>query len=398
MLLYFKTFNNFSYQDEVTFSMVAGAYTDHLENTINVEKYKIKTLKTSVIYGANASGKSNLLKAITNGVVLIQNSFIDSKSFQQMPFFHNLTNEKNESLFTYYVYGILIEGIQFEYSFAFNQNQILEERLLEYRSQKPIQHFIRKYNTVTNVYDWNFSSLFTGKKETVKDITNSKTLFLTIGSQTELPVAIKVLNWFKFNIVWTINSDSPGNLNPDYTLKYILENPNHKETILKWLQEADFTIEDILVEESIAGLKATTFHKGRNTAGEEILTAFDLTSQESAGTNRFIAWIGVWIDVLKTGKVLLIDELGNSMHTLLSKHLISEFHSKNVNNAQLIFTTHDTNLMNPELFRRDQIWIVDRDKLGNSKLYPLSDYNIKKGKILENSYLQGVYGGIPHIL
>jgi len=397
MLLYFKTSNNLSYQDETEFSMVAGTYTEHPENTIDIEKYKIKVLKTSVIYGANASGKSNLLKAITNGVYFIQNSFSDSQSHDNLYFFYNLNDERNISKPISYVYGILIKGIQFEYSFSFNMDRIVEEQLLEYRSQKPIQHFHRKYNTENNTYDWRFSEHFTGKKETVKDITNQRTLFLTIGSQTELPIAMKVLYWFRHEIVWSMDSHSPGTVSLDYTLRFIQNNPSRKKSILKFLREADFTIVDILVEETKTGLKGTTYHKTKNINGEESITPFDLTLQESSGTNRFIAWIGIWIDVISNGKTLIIDELGTSMHSLLSKHLISEFHSENIYQSQLIFTTHDTNLMTLELFRRDQIWIVDRDLLGNSQLYPISDFKIKKGKVIENSYLQGVYGGIPHI-
>ncbi len=362
MLLYFKTSNNLSYREEINFSMIAGVFSEHLENTIQIEKYKTKALKTSAIYGANASGKSNLLIAIANGVVFIQNSFTDSLAFDKMTQHLNRNDEKNKSKPTTYVYGLLIDGIQFEYSFSFNKDRILEEQLLEYRTQKPIQHFLRKFDSEKNDYNWNFSSLFTGKKDTVKEMTNSKTLFLTIGSKTELMVSIKVMYWFRNNIVWSINNDSPGNISVEYTLENILSFPDHKKVILEFLKEADFTIIDILVEKTQYGFKGTTLHKTININGEPTLTAFDLTTEESTGTNRFLSWIGVWLDILNNGKTLLVDELGNSMHSLLSKYLITKFHAENPQNSQLIFTTHDTNLMTQDIFRRDQIWIVDRDK------------------------------------
>ncbi len=397
MLLYFKTRNNLSYKEEVGFSMVAGIYSDHLDrNTIELERYKIRILKTAVIYGQNASGKSNLLKAITNGIIFLQNSFRESPS-QNLPFFYNLNDRRNQKEPTSYVYGILVDGIHFEYSFSFDSERIVEEQLLEYKTQRPIQHFYRTYNSEIKSYDWSFSSHFTGKKETVRDITNQYTLYLTIGAQTELPVATKVLNWFRNDIVWSMDFDSPGNLSPDYTLRRIKNNPALKEGVMNFLKEADFTIVDLVIKETKEGtIRGATVHKTVDLDGNESYMEFDLT-YESAGTNRFIAWIGVWIDVLEKGLTLLIDELGNSMHTLLSKHLVSEFHTIENKGGQLIFTTHDTNLMTQEIFRRDQIWIVDRDKLGNSLLYPMSDFKIKKGKVLENSYLQGTYGGIPHI-
>lgn len=397
MLLYFKTSNNLSFQNEVEFSMVAGNFTEHKENIIPIEKYKINALKSSVIYGANASGKSNLLKSIANGVEFIQDSFTSTKVFDVFSNHFNKNNEINQTIPSKYVFGILIDGIQFEYSFSLDRERIIEEELIEYRTQKPIYHFKRFYDKIEKIYKWAFSNHFTGKKDTVKEITNSRTLFLTVGAFTELPIAIKVLDWFRENIRWSIDFFSPGKQSIDFTLKWIKRNPEFKSVVLEYLQEADFTIIDLIIEEDDFGLEAKTFHKTIDLNGNESISKFDLSTQESAGTNRFIAWIGIWIDVLLEGKTLLIDELGTSMHTLLSQHLINLFHKQNKHQSQLIFTTHDTNLMTQEIFRRDQIWIVEKDRLGNSELYSLSDFKIKKGKVLENSYLQGVYGGIPHI-
>lgn len=398
MLLYFKTSNNLSYCGETFFSMVAGPYKDLLENTVKNDKYKVRILKSSVIYGANASGKSNLLKAIAEGVLFIQNSFQHSQSDDNLPFRYNLNNNGNSKLPIEYTYGILIEGIHFEYSFSVDRKKILREELSEYRSQKPIQHFLREFNVASNSYDWHFSSFFSGQKETVKSITNERTLFLTIGAQTKLPVAEKVLFWFKYKISWSIDPDSPGNVSADYTLRRLKDSPSDKDALLSIIQDVDFSIKDIEVRETANGLRGTTWHKAKDDDGKDILVGYDLFHEESAGTNRFVAWIGVWLDVLASGKTLLIDELGNSMHTLLSKHLISGFHEPTQNSSQLIFTTHDTNLMSEEIFRKDQIWIVERDASCNSSLYSLSDFKIKKGKVLENSYLQGVFGGIPHIV
>jgi AAA15 family ATPase/GTPase len=379
--------------------MIAGSYTDHLENTIEVERYKIRVLKTSVIYGANASGKSNLLKAITYGARFVQVSFSNSQATNHLPFFFNKNEVINVTKPTTFCYGILIDGIHFEYSFSIGDDRIFEEQLLEYRSQKPIQHFFRVYIPEKKEYEWHFSKLFVGEKETVKNITNERALYLTVGSQTNIPIAVKVVKWFSANnLMWSIDDDYPGNLNPDYTLRMIKNSPQTKEVILNFVRKADFTITDLNISESENVLKATTIHKIKNVDGTYSDGFFDLKFDESAGTKRFIAWIGVWIDILSNGKTLIIDELGNSMHSLLLRHLISEFHERNLLKSQLIFTTHDTNLMTQDVFRRDQIWIVDRDSVGNSNLYPMSDFKIKKGKVLENSYFQGVYGGIPQIV
>lgn len=151
MLIYFKTSNNLSYQEEITFSMIGGNFTEYLENTIEIKKYKTKALKSTAIYGANASGKSNLLKAIANGVIFIQNSFSDSMQFDKIFNLYNKNNINNNNKCISYTFGILIYGIQFEYSFSLNKDRILEEHLLEYRTQKPIQHFTRKFNSQKNM-------------------------------------------------------------------------------------------------------------------------------------------------------------------------------------------------------------------------------------------------------
>ena len=403
MFLYFKTQNNFSYEQPVELSMVAGNYSELQENLVPLPgKYEVSVLKSTVIYGANASGKSNILKAITSGINLILNSTKEIQIGDELPFFPNKNNKKNNKQPTSYTFGFFIDGSHFEYYYVHNNTVILEEKLIEFVTQKPTEHFHRIYIPENDTYEYSFSRSFTGEKEKIKDITNNVSLFLSVGAQFKLPVAEKVFTWIKSKLVSLININSPGGINTNYTLNLIRKNPEIKVLVLDALRKADFLIKDIQVEdkEEKRFIKATTFHEGRDENGQKILIPFDLDKEESVGTRRFLAWIGVWLDVLAKGRILFIDELGNSMHTLLSKHLITMFHNPktNPNNAQLIFTTHDTNMMDFKILRRDQIWVIDRDEYGNSSLVAISDFKIKKGKILENSYLQGVYGGIPHII
>lgn len=405
MLVYFRTYNNLSYSGEVEFSMVAGNYTELPENTIVLPgKNKVSILKSSVVFGANASGKSNLLRAISDGAMMIVQSTKDIQIGDKLPYypFKNRLDKISEP--TYYHFGIIVEGSHFDYYFKFNEDIILEESLTEYATQKPIHHFHRVYNYETTKYDWTFSEkYFKGEKEKMTEITNPSSLYLSVSAQFNLPVSEKVFKWFKTNFAFSINQNSPGGISLNFTLKLIKENEEMKKFILEGLSIADFMIKDIVVSDEVdmrKRINATTFHEGIGVDGNPTLIAFDLFDEESTGTQRFLAWLGIFLDVLKNGKVLIIDELGNSMHTLLLRHLVSMFHNplSNPHNAQLIFTTHDTNVMDLNLMRRDQIWIVDRDEAGCSSLFPISDFKIKKGKVLENSYLQGVYGGIPHII
>ena len=122
-------------------------------------------------------------------------------------------------------------------------------------------------------------------------------------------------------------------------------------------------------------------------------------SDESDGTQKLFAFSGPWLDVLEKGRILFVDELDTSLHPLLVRFLIENFHNEktNKNNAQLVFTTHDTSILDTDLFRRDQIWFVEKDRENATKLYPLSDFSPRKGEAIEKWYLKGRYGALPVI-
>jgi len=157
-----------------------------------------------------------------------------------------------------------------------------------------------------------------------------------------------------------------------------------------------FDIKTLQSENGKPKLLAKTYHEGIDVNGEKMKVAYDFITEESTGTQQFIAWLAPWLLTLSGNKVLIVDELGNSMHPLLSEYLIDLFH-KHSGNAQLIFTIHDVKLMDRNKMRDDQMWIVNRDNQGNSTIEPLSNYVIDDDKQLDNAYLQGVFDGIPHI-
>lgn len=414
MLLYFKTSNNLSFDKEIYFTTVAGKYKnsetgkeDLPHNLMPVEKYKVNLLRSSVIYGANASGKSNLLKAITHGIIFLRNSYANSTRPEMWVFEkqYNRFNSENKKKAISYTYGILQNGIEYEYNFSINNERVVFESLLEFRTQKPIEHYIRKYNKKKKNYDWKFSKYFTGEKETVKNITNEKSLFLTVGDISKLVVCTEVMDWFINKPVWALNIDHPNSFyNNKWVLEKIKKEPAFKKMILQYLKIADFTIIDIIVEDPVPHLylpPVRVIHKAIDRDGKETIAEMDYYTNESEGTKMFIGWIGIWFEVLSNNRIAFFDELGTSIHTLLSKFLIEEFtleSSKLVKaTSQLIFTTHDTNLMTRELFRPDQIWLTEKDGLGNSTLQALSEFKLNRSKDLEKTYLQGLYGGIPHL-
>jgi AAA15 family ATPase/GTPase len=238
--------------------------------------------------------------------------------------------------------------------------------------------------------------------------------YLTLRQHTEnYEVISKVYDWFKDDLFVIGSTDHPGLV--DITAKMFTTAPM-KELILKALVQADVGIDDVSVDikkikigdlpkdmppeikklvmsnkEEVEQTKISTIHKGISFSFEE----------ESDGTMRLFSLIGPWIDALKKGCILIVDELDTKLHHLLNVFLIELFHNQtqNKNNAQLIFTTHNTNLLDiQDIFRRDQIWFTEKNqKTGATDLYSLAEYSPRKDKNIERGYLAGKYGALPFI-
>ena len=186
--------------------------------------------------------------------------------------------------------------------------------------------------------------------------------------------------------------------------KALYDGDNLKAEMMNGLKKADFMLDHFEVIKKNDGLNVSynlaTYHKSKAKDGTIINEKYDFFQNESTGTQKYLLALALLSSLTQKGALIVIDELDSSLHTHLLQQLVSMIHDSEINkkNAQLIFTTHDTNLLNQDLLRRDQIWFAERDELGNSKLIPLSDFKVKKGINLENSYLQGVYGGIPNLV
>ena len=217
--------------------------------------------------------------------------------------------------------------------------------------------------------------------------------------------------------------DHQGYIN--FTMKK-MEDENFKNKIVQLVKTADIDIDDISIEEdgvpldvieklpmsdnlkkeilNDGGLKSieiNTKHKKYDSDGNVIgEVIFELDKEESKGTRKFFAMSAPIIDTLQNGKILIIDELDANLHPILTQHLIQLFHDKNINskNAQLIFATHDTNLLKPHIFRRDQIWLTEKDKYSSTDLYSLAQFKgVRAKEDFEKQYIQGKYGAIPYL-
>jgi len=416
MLVNFRVENFKSFKDWTEFSMEATKLKNLIEsNTFDINN--VSLLKSAIIYGANASGKSSLVEAMNKLKKIIENSLDKTKQYVAQPFLLNSETEEKE---TFFEIQFIIDEIIYRYGFEIAKDtKILKEWLYQKKLQpraKEARLFEREKQNIT------LGNLFK-EGQLLSDKTRENALFLSVVAQFNGKISEKIFRWFgQFNILSNIEND-----NFKFYSFNKLENDKFKDKIVHFIKSADVGIYDILkkkvsfdelVKENseleklpnfiIEDMKKNglssieTVHMQYNkTNAFNRFKSFDLDF-ESDGTQKLLALTAPIIETLQNGEILIIDELDNSLHTELVEAIIKLFNSKetNQNNAQLIFTTHDTNLLNQELFRRDQIWFTQKDIYGVSELYSLVEYG--KGKtrddlVLEKNYLNGKFGAVPYI-
>lgn len=413
MLVEFKVSNFRSIKEMQTLSMVASKDKSLLD--LNCIQTEIKTIplltRTAVMYGANASGKSNLIHAIAFMRAVVENSFarmIEGQTYNISPFrFESSCSEKPSE----FEVTFIEEGVRYQYGFSLTATRIIKEWFLAYPKNQPQRWFEREYDEQKKSYQWNFGSHLSVQKNLIpswKDQTRSNALFLSTAVQLNSEQLRPFFNWFVNKLVIV---PSNSNFGPDFTVNYA-NTELKKSKIIKFMQAADLGIIDFDVEvikgkrvnvqfgeesvttqkfDNVDLLKITFFHTGKNNS--KIGVDF---GEESHGTQRFFGFLGPLSEVLENGRILIIDELDSSFHTLMVRFLIKIFHSKlNSNKSQLFFSTHNTSLLDPKIFRRDQVWFMEKDQEQESHLYPLTDFSPRKGEALETGYLLGRYGALP---
>ena len=309
----------------------------------------------------------------------------------------------------------LQEEVRYQYGFAVNHTRITHEWLIAYPEGRPQRWFEREYDAASNEESWYFGSKFKGHKTILQETTRANALFLSTAVQLNNEQLKPIYNWFHQKL----RTIGVGGLSPTYSALRCKKEADRRK-VLELLNAADLSISDIEVEMKKFDLNdlpsdmpeplKEVIHKEldgkempevkflHKVVGSEDLVALD-SDDESVGTRKLFALAGPWLDVLENGYVLFADELNNSMHPLMVRFLISLVNNPQINtkNAQLIFSTHDTSVLDNDLFRRDQIWFTEKDDNNATKLYPLSDFTPRKGEALEKGYLKGRYGALPYI-
>jgi AAA15 family ATPase/GTPase len=429
MLVEFSVENYRSIQEKQTLSMVAADNETMLDsNTFSVpDNDDLRLVTSAAIYGPNASGKSNLLKAIQ----VLKNLVMKSASRMQIgdklpvePFKLNSETAKKPSSFEVI---FILDDIRYEYGVSLNRERVFEEWLIAYRNEVQENWFSREYLPdnpkfePNEGYKWSFGKGLKGEKKRIQRFVRSNSLFISHAAQNNHPQLTGVFDFFEDEINMIPLTERPLVTEYNSSIRICEKDNKFHEQIVNLLIEADTGISNIRFErESIDDniqllvqdflkefedikdantleidfMKVITIHK-MNDSNSEIELAID---DESAGTKRLFYIAGYLLWVLEYGKVLIIDELDRSLHPVLSKALLKMFNDPeiNKNNAQLIFTTHDTTLLDSELFRPDQIWFTEKDN-SMTKLYSLFDFRPREDESLQKGYLLGRYGAIPFI-
>lgn len=392
MLVEFRVKNFRSIRDEQVFSLVASSASDKTPWDTHVYETGLKAapgvLRSAVVYGANASGKTNLIKAMQYmRLVVLTSSHIDSLEhiskdiFQPFRLDETASSEPTEFEITF-----LLDTVRYQYGFAIKDQKIFSEHLLVYKTAKPQHWFERWFDDKKEESVYTYKSGLSGPKHVWEEATRSESLFLSIAAQLNSAALKPVYDWFDNQLVMFMHG---GRLAPNYSVKAITEEDGHDD-ICGFLKAADISISNIEIEND----EIRFHHISKNGSAK-----FDF-EDESSGTKSLFALAGPVLDILEKGKTLIVDELDTSLHPLIVRELVSLFNAPKTNtgNAQLIFTTHDTSLLGATgLFRRDQIWFTEKGKDQATSLIALAEFSPRNGEAIERGYLSGRYGGIPFL-
>lgn len=417
MLVEFTVGNYTSFREPVTLSLMASKKVSEYRDSNVITSERLPLLKSAVVYGANAGGKSNLMSSLVWMRWFVINSSKDSQAGESInvkPFKLDVDFPQKPSRFEIVFF---LNSIRYRYGFEADQKQVIREWLYKATKNAEAQMFLRVGEDIE--VSRNFQE---GKG--IESKTRNNVLFLSLAASMNGQLSGEIIRWF--------SSLTPfhGLRDGQYAtaVEMLGEEAAHKQFI-QMIHNADLCIEDVLVEEQpldpspvlkllseegkkkflqdmaeAKSISLRTIHK-RFKDGQPIDTVtMGLDEEESEGTRKFFGLIGPVLECLNTGRVIIVDELEAKLHPLLTRMIIRLFHSTSTNpkNAQLVFATHDANLLQYGMFRRDQIWFVEKTQQQASDLYSLAEIKLPKGSVRKDAsydkdYFRGRYGAIPFL-
>ncbi|MDX2282981.1 MAG: ATP-binding protein [Bacteroidia bacterium] len=422
MLLEFSVANFLSIKERLTLSLEAGGISEYPENTFTLFRGKSDSqtlLRSAVLYGANGSGKSNVLKAISVMDYFIRQSARMGSTDQFEELTPYLLSPETEQAPSFFEIVFFHEGYRYRYGFELTRDRVHTEWLFRSQVKAEKMLFIRDGEAIE------LGAAFK-EGERLEEKTRPNGLFLAVVDQFNGEIAKSIMAWFR-----RLNSISGLKHEPYRVGAFrLLKDPTHRKALLSFIDRLDLGFDEVQVLEEAfdashlpsdlppelrkqvleklkdgISLEFRTRHHRYDERGQRVGEVyFDLDEQESSGTRKLFDLLGPFFDTLLHGGALVADELDAKLHPLLTKALVDLFHSPETNpkQAQLIFATHDTNLLSYGCFRRDQIYFTEKNRQGATDLYSLLEYReegetIRKDRSFEKDYIEGRYGAIPYL-
>lgn len=413
MLLQFNVTNFLSFKNEVILDLTANSDKSHEESLLLIKKDRI--LPCVAVYGTNAAGKSNLNKALTAAIMLVRESSnlqINQPLSRIVPFMLDDESRNNQTRFDFiYTY----KGTKFEYGFVLDQKNVYEEYLYEYKSVKPSLIFER-----SSIDQYKFTAKTKGQLSKLTGKNTSNKLFLSTATSWNSSFTKDAYMWFAEAIDTYDSYNLENMMYEQLEMSQLNHDSSMNEFMLKMLQNADLNISDFSYEVTKEELNQfpIKFDENPMVASKGILKKHKIDTmhkvdingvkkeyaldynEESNGTQRLFTYGPLLKNALEKGKTIVVDEIDNGLHPILIQSLIEMFQNPtiNKNGAQLIFNTHEISLLNLNLFRRDQIYFVEKDnKTAASDLYSLDEFSPRNSENVQKGYLQGRYGAIPAV-
>ncbi|MEY5040484.1 MAG: hypothetical protein RLZZ414_5 [Bacteroidota bacterium] len=385
MLIELKFKNFLSFKNETVFSMTnVLSFKEHIEENIISTDREFDLLKSTAIYGANGSGKSNFMRVMNTMSRVLFNSYSNSlKKDDEKPEqnYQFKLNSECETENTMYEVSFLLDGNIYKYGFEINGYEIKKEWLSR-KKDREVYLFKREID----VYDINIESFEEGNK--FKSEVNSNVLLLSHLAQNNQKISKRLVQWFS-------NVNTISGIHEQYYDKFTAKLLEKDSTFKKWAASVLKYLEITNIEAGEKDGEIITYHN-KFDSNNLLIDAIPFKAiNESEGTKKLIHILGPIYDTLRNGRILFIDEFDSKLHPNLSKKLIDLFHKYNKRNAQIIISGHDTNLLDKNLYRRDQIWFVDKDQFGASELYSLSDFDaktVRNDSAFDKKYLKNVFG------
>jgi uncharacterized protein len=421
MLRSFVVINYRSFRDQAELSMTAAKIKSvnkalDTDNVFQIGSHSL--LRSAVIYGANASGKSNIIKAIRHmrSMVLSFSSQRNPGESLGQPFKLNVQSLDQPTSFEV---EFFVQNTKYRYGFEVKDNTILSEWLYHTPNKREVMLFVRKENTLEQL-----SSAFKKEAAGLMEKTRADTLLVSVVDQFNGQFSSQVVEWFKSIIILTKDHIEHAKISQGK-----ISVKDYKDSIARFLSVFDTGISGIkisglseldaqidptgklsqdirsVMKNPLEPISANGFKKAYAThtlydGNDDIgTTDFDFQKEESDGTQKMFAFANPITDALKMGRPIFVDEFDSTLHTLIVQRIIKLFNNPevNLNNSQLILTTHDTNLLQAESLRRDQIWFIEKTTRGESSLCSLVEYRIRNDVDFEKKYLTGRFSAVPWI-